>query len=309
MDLGTGLARVGVSYIVRRPRFWIRRPPLLGNGQQAPRSEEGRGQRAGVTAKEVKGVQVWRNGQERMSARCVSRRLGESQSKDVKPTICKSGWHSKSWRGAFSHSWTFASALVRFVGSCFTVRPRKPRKGCLALSVDGLPFRSGRCRPKHVFWDCCLHHLGRERFFMLSHSKPITKGTTLERKNTPMQLIDLVTKTRFQCRPYCMHFTVDVVFSIFHTFRRLFCWNCLKRLSACFVICRYDFAVFLFSSLAVLFELSQIWILEISRMMLHTSSSVTKVTPKRRASPRACGSVLLVVRRSHGGGTGIKRML
>ena len=48
---------------------------------------------------------------------------GESKSKDVKPTSCKAGWHSKCWRGAFLHSGMFASALVRAFGSCLTVRP------------------------------------------------------------------------------------------------------------------------------------------------------------------------------------------
>ena len=44
-------------------------------------------------------------------ARCVSRKLGESQSKDAKTDDLQSGWHSKCWRGAFLHSWMFASAL------------------------------------------------------------------------------------------------------------------------------------------------------------------------------------------------------
>ena len=42
MDFGSWLARVGVSSKVRKPSFWICRIRVLGNGQQAPKSEEGR---------------------------------------------------------------------------------------------------------------------------------------------------------------------------------------------------------------------------------------------------------------------------
>ena len=111
-------------------------------------------------------------------ARCVSRELGESQSKDVKTDDLQSGWHSKCWRGAFLHSWMFASALVRFAGSCLTVRTGNPRQACLPLSVDGLPFRSGRCQLEHACWDCCLYHLGRERFFVPSHQIHYTRHNT-----------------------------------------------------------------------------------------------------------------------------------
>ena len=58
-------------------------------------------------------------------ARCVSRELGESQSKDAKTDDLQSGWHSKCWRGAFLHSWMFASAfsLRWLVFNCAIAQP------------------------------------------------------------------------------------------------------------------------------------------------------------------------------------------
>ena len=145
---------------------------------------------------------------------------------------------------------------------------------------------------------------------MPSHSKPIAKGTTFERKNTPMLLIDLVTKTRFSVQAILHELSLLTLF--FFNLSHVQTFLLLELLETSFrmfrdlqIRCR---GVFIFKPGSA-FELSQIWILEISRMMLHTNSSVTKVTPKRKASPRACGSVLLVVRRSHRGGTGIKRMV
>ena len=186
-------------------------------------------------------------------ARCVSRKLGESQSKDVRTDALQSGWHSKCWRGASLHSWMFASALVRFAGSCLTVRPRNPRQACLPLSVDGLSFRSRRRQPEHVCWDCCLYHLRRERFLVPSHSKTITKGTTLERKNTPMQLIDSVTRARFSVRSI-LHafFLLTLLFQSFTHVQTSLLLEMVERLSALFVICRCDVVVFSCSSLVVL---------------------------------------------------------
>ena len=56
-------------------------------------------------------------------ARCVSRKFGERLSEDAKTDNLQSGWHSKCWRGAFSHSWMFASDLVLFAGSCAQPAP------------------------------------------------------------------------------------------------------------------------------------------------------------------------------------------
>ena len=121
------------------------------------------------------------------------------------------------WRGAFLHSGMFASPLVRFVGSCLTVRPRKPRKACLPLSVDGVSFRSGRCKLEHTCWNCCLYHLGRERLFCaVSLKNPLQKAQHLKEGTHPMQLTDVVTRARFSVRAM-LHARRRCFFSIFHT--------------------------------------------------------------------------------------------
>ena len=117
-------------------------------------------------------------------ARCVSRRLGESQSKDVKTDDLQSGWHSKCWRGAFLHSWMFASVLVRFAGLCLIVRPRNPRLIPIwAVSVA--------CTTSDV-----------RGFFVPFVQNPLQKAQHL--------------KVRTQYGPCCMLFSVDVAFSVFH---------------------------------------------------------------------------------------------
>ena len=97
-------------------------------------------------------------------ARCVSRKLGESQSKDAKNDDLQAVG-TQNVGVELSYTVGCFHLFFRFGGSCLIVRPRNPRQACLPLSVDGLSFRSGRCRPEHVCWDCCLYHFGRERFF------------------------------------------------------------------------------------------------------------------------------------------------
>ena len=143
-------------------------------------------------------------------ARCVSRKLGESQSKDVKTDDLQSGWHSKCWRRAFSHTWMFFICPGSLRWLVFLLCDRERRRFCHSdLGVVNLSTCVGTvaCTTSDV-----------SAFLMPSHSKPITKGTTLERKNTPMQLIDSVTRARFFSTAHiaCI-FSVDVAFSIFYT--------------------------------------------------------------------------------------------